>query len=140
MVILDVAHNPQAARALSRSLAAMGGAGRTLAVFGMLKDKDIRGVIAAVKPQVAHWFIAGLGGARGAGVAELGQAFAATSITAVTACDDIAAAYTQACDIASENDRILVFGSFYTVAAVMQLRERQRASPARGGTGGNQGP
>ena len=139
-VIFDVAHNPQAARALSASLAAMGGTGRTLAVFGMLKDKDIPGVIAAVKSRVAHWFIAGLGGARGAGVAELAQIFAASSITAVTACDDIAAAYTQACDIATENDRIMVFGSFYTVAAVMQLRERQRASPARGGTRGNQGP
>ncbi|MGH8648186.1 MAG: bifunctional tetrahydrofolate synthase/dihydrofolate synthase, partial [Burkholderiales bacterium] len=87
-VILDVAHNPQAARALAASLAAMGGAGRTLAVFGMLKDKDIPGVAAAVKSQVAHWFIAGLGRARGAGVSELGQALAANSISAVTACDD----------------------------------------------------
>ena len=82
VVILDVAHNPQAARALAASLAAMGGAGRTLAVFAMLKDKDIAGVIAAVKSQVAHWFIAGLGGARGAGVTELAQVFAASSITA----------------------------------------------------------
>jgi dihydrofolate synthase/folylpolyglutamate synthase len=123
-VILDVAHNPQAARALSASLAALGGGGRTLAVFGMLKDKDIPGVIAAVKSQVAHWFIAGLSGARAASTAELMQAFASTSITALTACSDIAAAYAQACDIATENDRILVFGSFYTVAAVMQLRER----------------
>ena len=139
-VILDVAHNPQAARALSASLAAMGGSGRTLAVFGMLKDKDIPGVAAAVKSQVAHWFVAGLGGARGAGVSELEQALAANSITAVTACDDIAAAYTQACDIAAENDRILVFGSFYTVAAVMQLRERQRASAAKGGNREDQGP
>jgi len=139
VVILDVAHNPQAARALSTSLAAMGGTGRTLAVFGMLKDKDIPGVIAAVKSQVTHWFIAGLGGARGAGVAELAQMFAASSIAAVTACDSIAAAYAQACDIAAENDRIVVFGSFHTVAAVMELRERQKASPARHGNRGNQG-
>jgi dihydrofolate synthase/folylpolyglutamate synthase len=139
-VILDVAHNPQAARALSASLAAMGGGGRTLAVFAMLKDKDIGGVIAAVKAQIAHWFIAGLGGARGAGVGELGQALAAAAARAVTPCDDIAAAYAQACDIAAENDRILVFGSFYTVAAVMQLRERQRASPAMSGIRRNPGP
>jgi len=139
-VILDVAHNPQAARALSASLAAMGGAGRTLAVFAMLKDKDIGGVIAAVKAPVAHWFIAGLGGERGARVGELGQALAAAAVTAVTPCEDVAAAYTQACDIATENDRILVFGSFFTVAAVMQLRERRRASPARDGIRGNRGP
>jgi dihydrofolate synthase/folylpolyglutamate synthase len=138
-VILDVAHNPQAARALAASLAAMGGGGRVLAVFAMLKDKDIAGVVAAVKSRVAHWFIAGLEGARGAGVAELQQALAAAAVGAVTACDNVSAAYTQACDIATENDRIAVFGSFHTVAAVMQLRERQRASPARGGSRGDQG-
>jgi dihydrofolate synthase/folylpolyglutamate synthase len=139
-VILDVAHNPQAARALAASLAAMGGGGRVLAVFAMLKDKDIAGVVAAVKSRVAHWFIAGLEVARGAGVAELLQVFAAAGIGSVTACDSAAAAYAQACDIATENDRIVVFGSFYTVAAVMRMRERQRASPARDGSRGDQGP
>jgi dihydrofolate synthase/folylpolyglutamate synthase len=140
VVILDVAHNPQAARALAASLTAMGGGGRTLAVFAMLRDKDIGGVIAAVKGQVAHWYIAGLGGARGAGVAQLEQAFEAASVAAVTACDDVAAAYTQACDIAAENDRIVVFGSFFTVAAVMRLRERRGASASSGGSGRNRGP
>ena len=139
-VILDVAHNPQAARALAASLAAMGGGGRILAVFGMLKDKDIGGVVAALKSRMAHWFIAGLGGPRGATVAELQQVLAEAGAGAVTACDSVAAAYTQACDIAMENDRIAVFGSFHTVAAVMQLRERQRTSSARGGSQGNQGP
>ena len=127
-VILDVAHNPQAARALAASLAAMARTGRTLAVFAMLKDKDIAGVIAAVKPAIAHWFISGLEGPRGASVASLGQALAAAGVGAVTACADVAAAYAQACDMATENDRIVVFGSFYTVAVVMQLR----MSPARG--------
>jgi dihydrofolate synthase/folylpolyglutamate synthase len=130
-VILDVAHNPQAARALAASLAALGGNGRILAVFAMLRDKDISGVVAAVNSRVAHWFIAGLGGARGAGIAELREALAARAVTAVTECRDVPAAYTQAYDIAAENDRILVFGSFYTVAAVMALRERQRGVPGQ---------
>ncbi|MGH6631246.1 MAG: glutamate ligase domain-containing protein, partial [Burkholderiales bacterium] len=121
-VILDVAHNPQAARALAASLEAMGRTGRTFAVFAMLRDKDIAGVAAALKSHVAHWFIAGLGGARGAGAAELGRALAAAAAGPVTASGDVAAAYAQACDMATENDRILVFGSFYTVATVMQLR------------------
>ncbi|HET9405507.1 MAG TPA: bifunctional tetrahydrofolate synthase/dihydrofolate synthase [Burkholderiales bacterium] len=121
-VILDVAHNPQAARALADSLKAMGRTGRTFAVFAMLKDKDIAGVIAAVKSSVHHWFISGLGGPRGASAAELGQALAVADVKAVTACADVAAAYAQACDMATENDRIAVFGSFYTVAAVMPLR------------------
>jgi len=121
-VILDVAHNPQAARALAASLESMGRAGRTLAVFAMLKDKDIAGVADAVKSRIAHWFISGLGGARGAGAADIEQALAGAGVTAVTACEGVAAAYLQACDMATENDRIVVFGSFNTVAAVMQLR------------------
>jgi dihydrofolate synthase / folylpolyglutamate synthase len=121
-VILDVAHNPQAARTLAASLASMSGGHRTFAVFAMLKDKDMAGVIAALKPSVAHWFIAGLGVPRGATLAELEQAFATAAVQAVTACPDVAAAYSQACDMAAENDRITVFGSFYTVATVMQLR------------------
>jgi dihydrofolate synthase / folylpolyglutamate synthase len=133
VVILDVAHNPQAARALAASLTAMGGDGRTFAVFAMLKDKDIGAVIAAVKPHVAHWYFSGLGGARGAGVAQVAQALEAASVSAATACDDVAAAYMQACDIAAENDRIVVFGSFFTVAAVMRLRESRRARSSDGG-------
>jgi dihydrofolate synthase/folylpolyglutamate synthase len=132
-VILDVAHNPQAARALAASLAAMGGGGRTFAVFAMLKDKDIGGVIAAVKPHVAHWYFSGLSGARGASVAQVAQALEAAAVSAATACDDVAAAYAQACDIAAENDRIVVFGSFFTVAAVMRLRESRRARSGNGG-------
>jgi dihydrofolate synthase / folylpolyglutamate synthase len=46
----------------------------------------------------------------------------AAGIDAVTSCADVAAAYAQACDMATENDRIAVFGSFFTVAAVMQSR------------------
>ena len=122
VVILDVAHNPQAARALAASLEAMGRSGRTLAVFAMLKDKDIAGVVDALKSRVDHWFVAGLGGPRGAAAAELERVLAEAAVSAVTACGDIPAAYMQACDMATENDRIAVFGSFYTVAAVMRVR------------------
>ena len=135
-VILDVAHNPQAARAMAAAVAAMGAAGRTLAVFGMLRDKDIAGVVGAAKARVDHWFIAGLAGPRGASAEELGQALAAAGVTGVTPCADVPAAYAQACDIAAENDRILVFGSFYTVAAVMPWVARRRAAAATGGTRG----
>jgi dihydrofolate synthase/folylpolyglutamate synthase len=121
-VILDVAHNPQAARSLAASVAAMGGRGRNYAVLGMLKDKDIAGVVAALQPAITHWFIAGLDVARGADVGDLDAALAEAAVEARTSCSDVAAAYTQACDIATENDRILVFGSFYTVATVMRMR------------------
>ncbi|MBI1965821.1 MAG: bifunctional tetrahydrofolate synthase/dihydrofolate synthase [Betaproteobacteria bacterium] len=129
-VILDVAHNPQAARALAESLSAMKSPGRTLAVFAMLKDKDIAGVVAALQAKVDRWFVSGLPGPRGAEAAGLQQIMAAAGVAAATPCADVAAAYAQACELATENDRILVFGSFYTVAAVMQLREARRLPKA----------
>ena len=122
VVILDVAHNPHAARALADSLGAMSHRGRTFAVFAMLKDKDIAGVVAALKPAISHWFIAGLDVPRGASADDLEQALAAAGAEQRTRCREVAAAYAQACDMATENDRIVVFGSFYTVAQVMRLR------------------
>jgi dihydrofolate synthase/folylpolyglutamate synthase len=127
MMILDVAHNPHAAKALAENLSAMHG-GRTLAVFGMLRDKDIAGVIGVVRPHVDHWLIAGIEAARGAPAALLRRELDAAGVTApVTECASIAAACAQACDMATENDRIIVFGSFYTVAAAMQVREARKA-------------
>ena len=126
-VILDVAHNPQAAGALASSIAAMGGRGRTYAVFAMLKDKDITGVVAALGNAISHWFIAPLEVPRGAGIDQLEAALAAAGAESRTRCSDVASAYAQACDMATENDRIAVFGSFYTVASVMRIRARRAA-------------
>jgi dihydrofolate synthase/folylpolyglutamate synthase len=129
-VILDVAHNVHAARALADNLAAMECAGRTYAVFAMLRDKDIAGVASAVAPQISHWYVAGLSGPRGGDSRELERALAAADIAGCTPCASVVDAYAQACDMATENDRIVVFGSFYTVAAVMALLERRRAAGA----------
>ncbi|MFI4887507.1 MAG: bifunctional tetrahydrofolate synthase/dihydrofolate synthase, partial [Burkholderiales bacterium] len=63
-IILDVAHNPQAARVLSDALSTMGFFPRTLAVFGMLADKDIDGVVQALAPRIEAWYIAPLPGPR----------------------------------------------------------------------------
>jgi dihydrofolate synthase/folylpolyglutamate synthase len=120
-VILDVAHNPHAARALATNLRGFERGGRTLAVFSMLGDKDIAGVIEAVKDLVDHWFVAGTGAPRGASAELLAQTLAAAG-AAVTRCQSLAAAYAQACDAAAGNDKILVFGSFYTVAAAIEAR------------------
>jgi dihydrofolate synthase/folylpolyglutamate synthase len=127
-VILDVAHNPHAGRALAENLAAMACSGSTLAVFSMLQDKDIAGVVGAVARHIDYWLIAGLEGKRGATVALLRQHMQAAGVAApITACQSIAAAYVQACDMARENDRILVFGSFYTVAAAIGVRSDPHA-------------
>jgi dihydrofolate synthase/folylpolyglutamate synthase len=123
-VILDVAHNPAAARALAHNLNRSSSRGRTYAVFSMLSDKDIAGVVDAVRDHIDEWLVAGSEGARGASAATLRHALAAADVVEnVSMFDDVAAAYRQACDKAAQNDRIVVFGSFYTVAAVMAARQ-----------------
>ncbi|MDP1717739.1 MAG: cyanophycin synthetase, partial [Burkholderiales bacterium] len=129
VVILDVAHNPHAGRALAENLAMMPCSGRTLAVFGMLQDKDVAGVIRAVQKHIDCWLIAGIEAKRGATTAVLLEQMKAAGVIApVTACPSIASAYVQACDMAMENDRILVFGSFYTVATAIRARSMPNAS------------
>lgn len=132
MVILDVAHNPHAARELAANLDALKASGRTLAVFAMLADKDIAGVVEAVRGRIDHWFVAALAVPRGAEVRTLREALTAVGARdAVTECRSVAEAYAQACDKAAGNDRILVFGSFYTVGAIVQLRAEQGTGLAR---------
>jgi dihydrofolate synthase / folylpolyglutamate synthase len=124
-VILDVAHNPHAAQALASNLAQMRAAdpgARTLAVFAMLRDKDIGAVANILKPHVDYWWIAPLEGPRGADLTLLRQQLDAAGIAVpVRCCENVAAACVQACDMAKQNDRILVFGSFHTVAAALPV-------------------
>jgi dihydrofolate synthase/folylpolyglutamate synthase len=123
MVILDVAHNPAAAAALASNLAHMPRTGRTYAVFAMLRDKDMQGVIAAVRPHIDEWLVSGIEGARGTDAAFMAQELARAGVhEGVSRHESVIAAYTQACDMAAQNDRIVVFGSFHTVAAVMAAR------------------
>jgi dihydrofolate synthase/folylpolyglutamate synthase len=119
-VILDVAHNPQAAEMLFNNLAQRPTPGRTLAVFGMLKDKDIASVVRLINPQVDVWYLAPIEEKRGAHLEDLHQALA-QSRGELKDCHSVSAAFTQACQEAQPQDRILVFGSFVTVGAVLSL-------------------
>lgn len=120
-VVLDVAHNPHAAGVLAENLSNMGFYPETWAVFGMLRDKDIDGVVRHLRNRVDHWLLASLDGPRAATAAQLAEALARERITAdVTVFDSPAQAYAAAQERANENDRILVFGSFLTVADVMR--------------------
>ncbi len=124
-VVLDVAHNPHAARALEDALGTMGFYENTYAVFGMLKDKDIDAVIAIIKGRIDHWFIAGLGGERGASVEQIAQTLDRAGLQGCyTRTISIASAYEAARERATQNDRILGFGSFYTVADLLQALNR----------------
>ena len=132
LVILDVAHNPHAAAVLAQNLDNMGFHPYTHAVFGMLADKDIAGVVARLGSRIDHWHCAGLPGPRGMAPQALADTVRATLPPApagaegptVQAHPDPAAAYAAAREGAGENDRILVFGSFLTVAAVLQALGR----------------
>lgn len=119
--ILDVAHNPQAAAALAGNLAELPPTGRTIAVLAMLADKDIAGVIAAVSTRVDAWHIAPLGGPRGAGTVALETCLAAAGKTG-RAHPDVVSAWHAACQEAGPADTILAFGSFYTVADILELQ------------------
>ncbi|WP_041359368.1 bifunctional tetrahydrofolate synthase/dihydrofolate synthase [Methylotenera versatilis] len=121
-VILDVAHNPHAARALAVNLnASRTPQGQTVAVFAMLADKDIQGVVQAVKDEIDLWYIAGIDNVRGASAEELAAIVSEIDPHAkFKTFQNADIAYQQACIDVGENDKILVFGSFYTVASVMQ--------------------
>jgi dihydrofolate synthase/folylpolyglutamate synthase len=120
-VILDVAHNPHAARALAANLnASRTPQGQTVAVFAMLADKDMRGVVQSVKDEVDLWYIAGIDNVRGASAEELAAIVSEVDPHAkLKTFQNANIAYQQACIDVGENDKILVFGSFYTVASVM---------------------
>jgi dihydrofolate synthase/folylpolyglutamate synthase len=118
--ILDVGHNPHAARALAANLAAMPRSGRRLAVFAMLADKDAAGVIDSLAGQIDHWLVAGLDGARARPAAGLAELLAARGLSHAQYAD-VGAAWRAACEEAMPPDTIACFGSFHTVAEVMAL-------------------
>lgn len=119
-VILDVAHNPHAARALRQALDSMGYFPKTHAVLGMLSDKDISGVLLNLADVVDHWHLATLDVPRGTTAEQLAATLRPMAGKAsVQQHADPAAAFAAAYKQAADNDRILVFGSFYTVSAIL---------------------
>ncbi len=120
-VILDVAHNPHAARALADNLQNMPCEGKTIAVFAMLGDKDIAGVINAVKAQINTWLLADIKEMRGTTGQHLLQVLRKEIDNVVAEeYESVGFAYRRACILASENDRIVVFGSFHSVADALR--------------------
>lgn len=128
MLILDVAHNPHAARSLAQNLAALPPA-KTYAVFAMLRDKDMAGVARALDAQVDVWLAAGIDAPRGATAEELAQVLRGANVRgSIELFGAPADALRHASNAASENDRIVACGSFYTVADVMRARAAQRTA------------
>jgi len=132
-VILDVAHNPHAAAVLAQNLDSMGFHPYTHAVFGMLADKDVEGVVDRLGERVDTWHCATLPGPRGISGEALAvrvretlgrRAPAQGDAAAVFAHPGVSEAWAAARGQAGENDRIVAFGSFLTVAAVLKTLGR----------------
>ena len=122
-LVLDVAHNAQSVAVLAVNLDAMGFYPRTLAVFGAMRDKDIPALLAAMAPLVDGWFVCDLATPRAASADEIaaliGQAPTARTVE-THRFESPAAALAAAAAAADPADRIVVFGSFYTVGGVLK--------------------
>ena len=122
-LVLDVAHNPHAAAALFANLDAMGFYPCTHAVFGAMADKDVRPMLARLSPLVDRWYFTDLPTPRAATAAQLQAMWQAQESRAdVTANQypDPQQALQAAAAAAAPTDRIVVFGSFFTVGGVLQ--------------------
>lgn len=125
-IVLDVGHNPQAVRVLADNLSNMGFFDRTHAVVGMLSDKDIAGALAPLRDRVDYWYLATLSGPRGTPAETLAGIVRASGLGGEILCHDTPAAAMQAArGRAGESDRILAFGSFYTVAGALEVLGRK---------------
>lgn len=130
-VILDVAHNAEAAQVLAATLMERSVAGRTFAVVGMLRDKPIAETLSALLASFDGWFLASLEDARGADSVLLQSVLAGLGKTADGLYADPIGAYEAARKVAGPADRIVVFGSFKTVGAILQLEAAKRGGGGR---------
>lgn len=125
--IYDVSHNPSAAAMLARKLTETLCAGKMRAVFSMLEDKDIAGTAAEMRSVADEWHVAPLACKRAAPQSRLKEVL--KDYPAVQFYQSVADAYGAAFAHSQPGDRLVIFGSFYTVAAVMRLKRRQLLAP-----------
>jgi len=120
-IVLDVAHNPHAARSLASGLGDMPFAENTLAVFAMLADKDIGSVVDAMRGRVDRWYVSAAQAERAASAAQVAEILFEKRLADRTRMfATVASALDAARRDAGPNDRIVVFGSFYTVAEALR--------------------
>ncbi len=124
--VVDVAHNPDAAEALARGLE--GFPGRTVAIVGMLDDKDVESVVRHIDGRVDEWIAVTADSPRAIGAAELGERISAVASGRCQVADSLHAAMERAEQLAGPGDRVLVTGSFYLVGpALDQLYSRRKS-------------
>lgn len=134
-LLLDVGHNPHAAGYLAQRLATRSVPGKRLAVFGLLADKDLPGVVAPLLSEVDSWAVAALPVSRTRAAAEL-HAHLHSSGARVTAYASVQAALEAQCEQAADGDEVLLFGSFYCVAEALDWLGRQANGGVQDGFAG----
>lgn len=119
-IVLDVGHNPQAVKVLADNLGTMGFFDRTYAVLGMLNDKDISAALLPLQGKIDCWHVATLSGIRGTSAETMAEIIRRAELGGEIVCHASPKAAMQAAKgLAAESDRILAFGSFYTVAGAL---------------------
>ncbi|WP_226702463.1 bifunctional tetrahydrofolate synthase/dihydrofolate synthase [Microbulbifer elongatus] len=133
-LVLDVGHNPAAAKYLADWLESHPVAGRTLALVAVMADKDLDGLVAPLKSSIDHWHPALLpDNPRAAGAEQLLGELRAAGVSAEQIsepCMPVTAQLERAVGQLEDGDRLLVFGSFFTVAEVLQLTREQQDGQA----------
>ena len=132
VLVLDVAHNPHSVAALVQNLDAQGYFPRTHAVFGAMADKDLAPMLERAGALVEHWYFTDLPGPRAAKAVDLQarwQALAPRPGSSASTHADALAALAAARAAADPADRIVVFGSFLTVGAVLEHGVPRLAAP-----------
>ncbi len=117
--VIDVAHNPAAAEMLAETLNSMESADATIAIVGMLNDKDVRGVIGPLAKCVDRWVAMTVESPRAVPANELARQISNLADCACLVAESAGEAIEFARRSASENDRILATGSFLTVGPVL---------------------
>lgn len=118
--IVDVAHNPQGAKVLCEALQREVCRGRTVALVGMLNDKDILNTLKEMLPVIDDWKVADLKGHRGAKSEKIVEHLHTLGITTVQSYSTIWEGYQQLLLQLNPLDRLIIFGSFLTVAEILQ--------------------
>ncbi len=130
-LILDVAHNPQSAEALAGNLAAWPMPGRIFALTAMMADKEIDAIFAAMAPVVDHWCLTSVDLPRAAKKGQLAEVLRAVAPTAqYELCTSVKDGLQKLEKVVQANDRIVVFGSFYTVAEALASDYNAGLSPS----------
>lgn len=123
--VLDVAHNPASVCKLLQYLSENRCDGKTICLFSIMSDKDIQTIVGTATGHFDAWFLADQpNNQRAARATEIATLLGGAAQTMISVSKNLRQAFRRAQNIMAEGDRLVVFGSFYTVAAVLPLLDR----------------